>query len=195
MKITKSAFLSVLLLVITVVGLKVVNAQSTVTPSIAGFPGGNQYSAGQTAYLSGVGFLTYSVNTVTIGSANVSGTFDGAHLTFTVPSLPAGTYPVYVTNADGMSNTLTGPNGLDVVNAPMSQGSGLITATPTPTPVASFSTTPVLTNGISGGVSRQALEQQLTNLIALLLSLLQQAAKQGLLSSDQLSNALNAVSR
>ncbi|MBI2611067.1 IPT/TIG domain-containing protein [Candidatus Kaiserbacteria bacterium] len=69
----------------------------------------SSYSAqiGTSITIYGFGFDAYSTNTVHVGSATVVASSNGTSLTFTVPSLPPGTYSVYVTNSRGTSNSLS----------------------------------------------------------------------------------------
>lgn len=59
--------------------------------------------------------------------------------------------------------------------------------------VGSVTTTVTVNTGNNSSSTQEALQQELTQLIALLLQLLQKAAAQGLLSPNQLSSALGAV--
>lgn len=61
---------------------------------------------GTSITLYGTGFDITGTNTVHVGNATVIASSNGSSLTFTVPSLPNGTYSVYITNSRGTSNSL-----------------------------------------------------------------------------------------
>jgi hypothetical protein len=115
---------------------------------------------------------------------------NGETLTFTLTTevaFQAGTYNVYVTNANGTSNT----EPFTIFSA--------VTATPANPVITTTSTviaTPISNPGTDNGnpSTQAALQQELTQLLTTLLQLLQQAAAQGLLSASQLSSALNTIS-
>lgn len=87
--------------------------------------------------------------------------------------------------------------GSGAVNS-MSNTYFTITTAQQPSTSTTTVTTPVVTGSQGGnttsGPSTATLQQELTQLISLLLQLLQQAGAQGLLSQSQISSALNSVS-
>ncbi|MBI2612377.1 peptidoglycan-binding protein [Candidatus Kaiserbacteria bacterium] len=62
---------------------------------------------GTSVTMYGSGFDVTGTNTVHVGNATVVAASNGSSITFAVPSTPAGTYSVYITNSRGTSNSIS----------------------------------------------------------------------------------------
>jgi hypothetical protein len=152
--------------------------------------GANLAGASSVQFYTSNGQIAGSLTPSSVSNTSIIFTMGGVFVANTAP----GPYQIKVVTPAGTSNgqsfTITNsvatqtPVGPAPITVPIS----------TPIPI-SKPTSPAVTGSGSSNSSTQALQLQLTQLISLLLQLLEQAAARGLLSPSQLSSALNAVSR